>query len=192
MGLCSRQPNQYNLSQRLRPRDSHRHDETIERTEMKLIEKFMLKRCSTEVQLMLTRMKERPEDFDYGTGWKKLVEVADNERSPYTNIERKMIRKYWKECQVQRDRKKLLAQIMQQTINPTTREDIEDGVISKRYSQALAASMQATKQTLRGGVPTTGYTDPRAMYGSDSGAQGAYGIYANPHSRNPFQNSTAP
>ena len=30
---------------------------------MKLIEKFMLKRCSTEVQLMLTRMKERPEDF---------------------------------------------------------------------------------------------------------------------------------
>lgn len=159
---------------------------------MKLIEKFMLKRCSTEVQLMLTRMKERPEDFDYGTGWKKLVEVADNERSPYTNIERKMIRKYWKECQVQRDRKKLLAQIMQQTINPTTREDIEDGVISKRYSQALAASMQATKQTLQGGV-LTGFNDPRAMYGGTGASNhGAQGAYANPHSRNLFQNSTAP
>ena len=131
---------------------------------MKLIEKFMLKRCSTEVQLMLTRMKERPEDFDYGTGWKKLVEISDNERSPYTKIERKMIRKYWKECQVNRDRKKLLAQIMQQTINPTTREDIEDGVISKAYSQNLARSMMNSQQALQGGV-LSAYTDPRAMYG---------------------------
>ena len=147
---------------------------------MKLIEKFLLKRCSTEVQLMLTRMKERPEDFDYGTGWKKLVEIADNQSSPYTSVERKMIRKYWRECQVQRDRKKLLAQIMQQTINPTTREDIEDGVINKRYTTSLAASMQATKQALQGGT-LSAYTDARALYGSDTGAQGAYGIYANPH-----------
>ena len=130
---------------------------------MKLIEKFMLKRCSTEVQVMLTRMKERPEDFDYGTGWKKLVDMADDERSPYTKVERKLIRKYWKECQLQRDRKKLLAQIMQQTINPTTREDIEDGVISKRYSQALAQSMMNTKQTLQGGI-LSGYTDSRGIY----------------------------
>jgi len=131
---------------------------------MKLIEKFMLKRCSTEVQVMLTRMKERPEDFDYGTGWKKLVEISDNERSPYTKVERKLIRKYWKECQVNRDRKKLLAQIMQQTINPTTREDIEDGVISKAYSQNLARSMMNSQQALRSGV-LSGYTDPRALYG---------------------------
>ena len=130
---------------------------------MKLIEKFMLKRCSTEVQVMLTRMKERPEDFDYGTGWKKLVDMADDERSPYTKVERKLIRKYWKECQLQRDRKKLLAQIMQQTINPTTREDIEDGLINKRYSQALAASMQATKEAVRSGV-LSGYNDPHGMY----------------------------
>ena len=131
---------------------------------MKLIEKFMLKRCSTEVQVMLTRMKERPEDFDYGTGWKKLVEISDNERSPYTKVERKLIRKYWKECQVNRDRKKLLAQIMQQTINPTTREDIEDGVISKAYSQNLARSMMNSQQALRSGV-LSGYNDPRALYG---------------------------
>ena len=130
---------------------------------MKLIEKFMLKRCSTEVQVMLTRMKERPEDFDYGSAWKKLVEIADNTNNPYTKIERKLILKYWKECQLQRDRKKLLAQIMQQTINPTTREDIEDGLISKRYAQALAASMQATKQTLQSNI-ITGHTDPREMY----------------------------
>ena len=142
---------------------------------MKLIEKFMLKRCSTEVQVMLTRMKERPEDFDYGTGWKKLVEVADNERSPYTKVERKLIRKYWKECQLQRDRKKLLAQIMQQTINPTTREDIEDGVISKAYSQNLARSMMNTKQVLQGGIASTTWTDAHALYGQygqNNAAQG--------------------
>ena len=130
---------------------------------MKLIEKFMLKRCSTEVQLMLTRMKERPEDFDYGSAWKKLVEIADNTNNPYTNVERKLIRKYWKECQLQRDRKKLLAQIMQQTINPTTREDIEDGVISAAYKRSLAQSMMNSQEALRSGI-LTGFNDPRAVY----------------------------
>lgn len=130
---------------------------------MKLIEKFMLKRCSTEVQIMLTRMKERPEDFDYGTGWKKLVEVADNQNSPYTSTERKMIRKYWKECQVNRDRKKLLAKIMQQTINPTTREDIEDGVIARAYS---------SQQALQGGVISGSYMDARLYQYGQNATQG--------------------
>lgn len=144
---------------------------------MKLIEKFMLKRCSTEVQVMLTRMKERPEDFDYGTGWRKLVELADDGTSPYTNIERKLIRAYWKECKNLRNRNELLRRIMSETINPTTRESIEDE-LGARYSKSLIASMQATKQALQGGV-STGFGDPRAAYGG-TGAQGAYGIYANP------------
>jgi hypothetical protein len=129
-----------------------------------MIEKLLVKRCSTEVQLMLTRMKERPEDFDYGTGWKKLVEIADNERNPYTSTERKMIRKYWKECQMQRDRKKLLAQIMQQTINPTTREDIEDGVVSRAYYKNLAQSMVNSQQALQGGIISRAYFDPNLVY----------------------------
>jgi len=114
---------------------------------MKLIEKFMLKRCSTEVQLMLTRMRERPEDFGYGTGWKKLVEYAESSSSSYTRIERKMICAYWRECQLQRDRKELLARIMQQTINPASREDVEDGTIimsaaqSRLYAQAQQAGL---------------------------------------------------
>ena len=133
--------------------------------QMKLIEKFLIKRCSTEVQIMLTRMKERPEDFDYGTGWRKLVEGAEG-TYPYTNTERKMIRKYWKECQAQRGRKQLLAKIMQQTINPTTREDVEDGVIARAYSHNLAASMQATKQSLTSTIISNPYIDTRAMYGN--------------------------
>ena len=130
---------------------------------MKLIERFLIKRCSTEVQIMLERMRDRPEDFDYGSAWKKLVEVADNISNPYTKVERKMIRAYWKECQLQRDRKKLLAQIMQQTINPTTREDIEDGIISRAYSQNLARSMMSSQQALQGGILST-YNDPRSVY----------------------------
>lgn len=134
---------------------------------------------------MLTRMKERPEDFDYGTGWRKLVELADDGTSPYTNIERKLIRAYWRECKNLRNRNELLGRIMSETINPTTRESIEDQLFNRRYTQALAASMQATKQALQGGKLTggvlSGTTDPRALYGSDTGAQGAYGIYANPH-----------
>ena len=121
---------------------------------MKLIEKFMFKRCSTEVQIMLERMKTRPEDFDYGTGWRKLVELADDGTSPYTNIERKLIRAYWRECKNLRNRNELLSRIMSETINPTTRETLEDTLFNRRYTQALAASMQATKQTLQGGVST--------------------------------------
>lgn len=142
---------------------------------MKLIEKFMLKRCSTEVQVMLTRMKERPEDFDYGTGWRKLVELADDGTSPYTNIERKLIRAYWRECKNLRNRNELLSRIMSETINPTTRESLEDQLFNKRYAQALAASMQSAQQ-LQGGVLTggvlSGTTDPRALYGG-TGAQSA-------------------
>lgn len=130
---------------------------------MKLIDKFLIKRCSTEVQVMLTRMKERPEDFDYGSVWKNLVEIADNTSNPYTNVERKMIRKYWKECQLQRDRKKLLGRIMQETINPTTPENFDE--ISKQYSTSLAASMRNTQQSLTGQI-LSGYSDPRALYGT--------------------------
>ena len=140
---------------------------------MKLIEQFLIKRCSTEVQIMLERMKQRPEDFDYGTGWRKLVEVADNEGSPYTKTERKMIRKYWKECEHTRKRNELLARIMSETINPTTREHLEDA-LGRQYTTSLAASMMNTKQQLQGGI-VSAYTDARALYGSplqNIGAQG--------------------
>ena len=135
---------------------------------MKLIEKFLIKRCSTEVQLMLTRMRERPEDFDYGTGWRALVEKADDVTYPFTSVERKMVRAYWKECRRVRGRKELLARIMNETINPSTREQLEDG-LRKQYAANLASSMQYTKQQLQGGIlQATGtggtqWIDPRAV-----------------------------
>jgi hypothetical protein len=129
---------------------------------MKLIEKFLVKRCSTEVQLMLTRMRERPEDFDYGTGWRNLVEVADNGGSPYTSIERRMIRKYWKACEHTRKRNELLGRIMKETIDPTTREQLEDG-LRRQYSKSLAASMASTQQAVTSGI-LSAYIDPRHVY----------------------------
>lgn len=131
---------------------------------MNTLEKFYIKRCATEVQIMLERMKQRPEDFDYGTGWRKLVEIADSGSSPYTSIERKMIRKYWKQCQNTRNRNELLGRIMSETINPTTREQLEDG-LSRRYTASLAASLTNTKHALTSGI-LAGYNDPRAMYGN--------------------------
>ena len=136
---------------------------------MKLIEKFMLKRCSTEVQVMLTRMRERPEDFSYHSGWKRLVEIAETSSSPYTKIERGMIRAYWRECQLQRDRKALLAQIMQQTINPTSREDVENGAIIMSKAQAMynqALGQQAQQSLYSQATQAQGYVDPRSIYGA--------------------------
>jgi hypothetical protein len=131
---------------------------------MNFLEKFYIKRCSTEVQIMLERMKDRPEDFDYGTGWRNLVEVADNEGSSYTRIERKMIRKYWKRCEHTRKRNELLSRIMSETINPTTRKDLEDQ-LRKQYKSSLVASMASTKHALTSGVLAS-YNDPRAIYGN--------------------------
>jgi hypothetical protein len=139
-----------------------------------MIEKLLLKRCSTEVQLMLTRMKERPEDFDYGTGWRKLVEMASDDTAAYTKVERMMIRAHWKACRDVRSRRELLGNIMQQTINPTTREDIEDGGMSRR---ALQNHLQQHYAKVQAGALNTlaQYNDPRALYGQygqNTGAQG--------------------
>jgi hypothetical protein len=128
---------------------------------MNFIEKFYIKRCATEVKIMLERMKERPEEFGYGTGWRRLVELADSDSSPYTSIERKMIRKYWEECKRVRNRNELLNRIMSETINPTK----DDYIFNDKYSKALAASMNNTKQQIVSHIFAGAYNDPRAMYG---------------------------
>ena len=127
-----------------------------------MIEKFLIKRCSTEVQLMITRMKERPEDFNYGTTWRSLAESASELQYPYTWAERVSIRKQWKKTLQQRKRTDLLGRIMNETINPTAKESLEDGMDSykrqQRYMQAQAQAQAGAFNTL------AGYNDPRALY----------------------------
>ena len=87
-----------------------------------MIEKLLIKRCSKEVQLMITRMRERPEDFREGSTWNRLVDAAIEHRAPFTWSERMVIRKEWKKCHAEQKRKKLLDRIMAETINPTAKE----------------------------------------------------------------------
>ena len=139
-----------------------------------MIEKFLVKRCSTEVQLMLTRMKERPEDFDYGSGWRNLIEMAEKNSSPYTKIERLMVLMHWERCRVERARRELLSQIMQETINPTK---ADSPVITKNMQQLIKLHQQTqaaqyntmvgqntAQNQAQGNQYTYGVTDPRAAY----------------------------
>lgn len=151
-----------------------------------MIEKLLFKRCSTEVQLMITRMKERPEDFGYGTTWRSLAESANEPQFPYTLIERKMIRAQWKKTLQQRKRTDLLGRIMNETINPTAKESLEDGMDSYKRQQRY---MQAQAQVQAGAFNTLGgHADPRAVY------QQVYGQpspYNHPY-QSPLQGMTQP
>lgn len=139
-----------------------------------MMEKLLFKRCSTEVQLMITRMKERPEDFNYGTTWRSLAESASELQFPYTWAERVAIRKQWKKTLQQRKRSELLGRIMNETINPSSKESLEDGMESyKRQQRYMQAHVQA--QIKAGAFNTlAGYNDPRALYqqGHQSQLQG--------------------
>ena len=142
-----------------------------------MIEKLLLKRCSTEVQLMITRMKERPEDFNYGTTWRSLAESASELQFPYTWAERVSIRKQWKKTLQQRKRSELLGRIMHETINPTAKESLEDGMDAyKRQEQQFKKHLQHHYAQARAGALNSlaGYNDPRALYqqGYQSALQG--------------------
>jgi hypothetical protein len=52
-----------------------------------MIEKYLIRFCAQEVRTMITRLHERPDDFDYGTRWRDLAET----RSGFTWVERKVL-----------------------------------------------------------------------------------------------------
>lgn len=143
-----------------------------------MIEKYLLKFCSTEVKIMLTRMKERPEDFKHGRTWRRLVEGVDRNNYPYTWAERMAIRAQWKRLEKDSARQQLLARIMHETIDPTPEESIEDGMSSylqnlrnmqKQQSQHIRAHISALQgQNSLKSVSTysAGVTDPRLLYGN--------------------------
>ena len=124
---------------------------------------------------MLTRMKERPEDFKHGRTWRRLVEGIDKSNYPYTWAERMAIRAQWKRLEKDNARQQLLARIMHETIDPTPEESIEDGMgsylqnMQKQHSQHLRAHMTALQgQNSRTNLSTysAGITDPRSLYGN--------------------------
>jgi len=146
-----------------------------------MIAKYLLKFCSTEVKIMITRMKERPEDFKHGRTWRRLVEGVDKNNYPYTWAERMAIRVQWKRLEKDTARQELLARILHETVDPTPEESIEDGMSSyvnkvnymQRAQNARAAHLQAHVTTAQGQVAVSnfmpypsGFSDPRQLYGS--------------------------
>ena len=146
-----------------------------------MIAKYLLKFCSTEVKIMITRMKERPEDFKHGSTWRRLVEAVDKRSYSYTWAERIAIRTQWQQLEKDSARRELLARIMYETINPTSEESIEDGMSSyvnkvnymQRAQNARAAHLQAHVTTAQGQVAVSnfmpypsGFSDPHQLYGS--------------------------
>lgn len=74
--------------------------------------------CAKEVQILLTRMEERPEDFvraNSSTVWKRLMDHKDH----YTWIERKIIARAKKKITKKYERQRLLARILEETVTPT-------------------------------------------------------------------------
>ena len=142
-----------------------------------MIAKYLLKFCSTEVKIMITRMKERPEDFKHGSTWRRLVEAVDKRSYSYTWAERIAIRTQWQQLEKDSARRELLARIMYETINPTSEESIEDGISSylqnRHMQKARAAHLQAHVTAAQGQVAVSnfmpypsGFSDPRQLYGS--------------------------
>lgn len=145
-----------------------------------MIEKYLLKFCSTEIKIMLTRMKERPEDFKHGRTWRRLVEGVDKTNYPYTWAERMAIRVQWKRLEKDSARQQLLARILHETIDPTPEESIEDGMSSYlqnrhmqkqqlQHAQHLrthVAAMQGQNSLTNVSTYSAGITDPRLIYGN--------------------------
>lgn len=78
----------------------------------KLLDRF----CAKEVQILLTRIRERPEDFNNNSYniWQRLVEHGKH----YTWIERKLIDREMRKMKKVYSRKMLLARILDATVNP--------------------------------------------------------------------------
>lgn len=80
--------------------------------------------CAKEVQILLTRMEERPEDFvrtNLFTVWKRLMDHKDH----YTWIERKLIARTKKKITKKYERQRLLARILEETVTPTKNDGEE-------------------------------------------------------------------
>lgn len=82
---------------------------------MTLTERLLLRYCSIEVQAMLNRLRERPEDFNYE---KRLYDLISHQKH-YTWVENKCTVAAWKSHERNEGRRHLLNAIMSELINPT-------------------------------------------------------------------------
>ena len=142
-----------------------------------MIEKYLIRFCAQEVRTMITRLHERPDDFDYGTRWRDLAEM----RQGFTWAERKVLDKEWAKFKKNQKRRELLNLITKEVLDPTPK-DRWGGLSHSNFAQALqnhsttavarahmsAAQLNAAmeRQYALQAQPQQmhGYQDPRSLY----------------------------
>jgi hypothetical protein len=136
-----------------------------------MIEKYLIRFCAQEVRIMITRLRERPDDFDYGTRWRDLAEM----RQGFTWVERKVLDKEWAKFKKNQKRRELLNLITKEVLDPTPKD--RWGLTShSNFAQALqnhstaavaraytnAAQLNAMQNQYA--QQMNGYQDPRSLY----------------------------
>lgn len=81
-----------------------------------MIEKVLIHLCAPEVRMLITRLRERPEDFTHHSVWRNLVTAQDG----FTRIERKVLAKEWAKVKKGEERRARLDSITAQVLNPMT------------------------------------------------------------------------
>ena len=136
-----------------------------------MIEKYLIRFCAQEVRIMITRLHERPDDFDYGTKWRDLAEA----RSGFTWVERKVLDKEWAKFRKNQRRRELLNLITKEVLDPTPKD--RWGLSSHSSFQALQGQYTASMSTAQINAAMerqyalqahpqqmNGYQDPRSLY----------------------------
>lgn len=119
-----------------------------------MVKRILKYLCAKEVQILLTRMEERPEDFvraNTYTTWRRLMEHKDH----YTWIERKVIFMTRRKMTKTYERKRLLARILEETVTPTKNDETESFYDTRTMTQtnlnrqALIAQQQTFTEHVR-------------------------------------------
>jgi hypothetical protein len=134
-----------------------------------MIEKFLIRFCAQEVRTMITRLHERPDDFDYGTRWRDLAEM----RQGFTWVERRVLDREWAKFKKNQKRRELLGLITNEVLNPTPK-DRWGGLSHSNFAQALqnhsTAQLRAQMNAAQNSAQQMhGYQDPRSIYYQGNG-----------------------
>jgi hypothetical protein len=129
-----------------------------------MIEKFLIRFCASEVRIMITRLHERPDDFDYGSKWRDLVEMKHG----YTWAERKVLDKEWVKFKKNQKRRELLNLITKEVLDPTPKDrwgfaaQTTPSSTAQDYQNAVLRAQMNAAQNSAQQMP--GYVDPRSLY----------------------------
>lgn len=127
-----------------------------------MIEKYLIRFCATEVQTMIARLHERPEDFDFGSRWRDLIQARDG----FNWAERMVLDKEWAKHKKNEKRRALLHMITKQVVDPDPTRDWTRGLNTTSavlYQNAqLRAQMDAQQNSAQQAM--NGYQDPRSIY----------------------------